>query len=95
MELPRMAALSEVQWTMPAKKNYEDFLKRLPRLVDIYDVYKYNYATHVFDVNAVFTSNPQDGTLDVTLSTIDNCPIYYTLDGTEPSAASHSCIRNL
>ena len=29
MELPRMAALAEVQWTMPAKKNYEDFLKRL------------------------------------------------------------------
>ena len=88
MELPRMAALAEVQWTMPAKKNYEDFLKRLPGLVDVYDVYKYNYATHVFDVNAVFTPNPQDGTLDVTLSTIDNCPIYYTLDGSEPTAAS-------
>ena len=88
MELPRMAALSEIQWTMPEKKNYEGFLKRLPQLVDIYDVYKYNYAKHVFDVNAVFTPNPKDGTLDVTLSTIDNSPIYYTLDGTEPSAAS-------
>ena len=88
MELPRMASLSEIQWTMPEKKNYEGFLKRLPQLVDIYDVYKYNYAKHVFDVNAVFTPNPKDGTLDVTLSTIDNSPIYYTLDGTEPSAAS-------
>ena len=36
----------------------------------------------------VFTPNPKDGTLDVTLSTIDNCPIYYTLDGSEPTAAS-------
>ena len=36
MELPRMAALSEIQWTMPEKKNYEGFLKRLPQLVDIY-----------------------------------------------------------
>ena len=88
MVLPRWAALSEIQWSAPDKKNYEDFLKRLPGLVDVYDVYKYNYATHVFDVNAVFTSNPQDGTLDVTLSTIDNCPIYYTLDGSEPTAAS-------
>ena len=42
------------------------YLKRLPQLVDIYDVYKYNYAKHVFDVNAVFTPNPKDGTLDVT-----------------------------
>ncbi len=58
------------------------FLKRLPGLVDVYDVYKYNYATHVFDVNAV-SLLMQDGTLDVTLSTIDNCPIYYTLDGSE------------
>ena len=37
---------------MPEKKNYEGFLKRLPQLVDIYDVYKYNYAKHVFDVTA-------------------------------------------
>ena len=88
MLLPRVAALCESQWCAPEKKNYEGFLKRLPQLVDIYDVYKYNYAKHVFDVNAVFTPNPKDGTLDVTLSTIDNSPIYYTLDGTEPSAAS-------
>ena len=66
---PVGAALSEIQWSAPDKKNYEDFLKRLPGLVDVYDVYKYNYATHVFDVNAVFTPNPQDGTLDVT------CPL--------------------
>lgn len=32
MELPRMAALSEIQWTMPKKKEYADFLKRLPGL---------------------------------------------------------------
>ena len=88
MIYPRVLALAEVAWSAPSKKNYEDFLKRLPGLVDVYDVYKYNYATHVFDVNAVFTPNPQDGTLDVTLSTIDNCPIYYTLDGSEPTAAS-------
>ena len=35
-----------------------------------------------------YTPNPADGTLDITLSTIDNAPIHYTLDGTEPTAAS-------
>jgi len=34
--LPRMAALSEVQWLQPADKNYQDFKRRLPQLVNIY-----------------------------------------------------------
>ena len=34
MELPRMAALAEVQWTMPAKKNYEDFHVRALKAVE-------------------------------------------------------------
>ena len=88
MVLPRWAALSEVQWSTPDKKNYEDFLSRLPRLIKWYDAEGYNYAKHVFNVTAEYTPNPADGTLDITLSTIDNAPIHYTLDGTEPTAAS-------
>uniref|UniRef100_UPI002666FBD8 glycoside hydrolase family 20 protein n=1 Tax=Bacteroides caecimuris TaxID=1796613 RepID=UPI002666FBD8 len=88
MVLPRWAALSEVQWSAPDKKNYEDFLSRLPRLIEWYDAEGYNYAKHVFNVTAEYTPNPTDGTLDITLSTIDNAPIHYTLDGTEPTAAS-------
>ena len=88
MVLPRWAALCEVQWSTPDKKNYEDFLSRLPRLIKWYDAEGYNYAKHVFNVTAEYTPNPADGTLDITLSTIDNAPIHYTLDGTEPTAAS-------
>lgn len=88
MVLPRWAALSEVQWTMSDKKNYADFLSRLPRLIKWYDAEGYNYAKFVFDVTAEFTPNPTDGTLDVTLTTIDDAPIHYTLDGTEPTATS-------
>ena len=47
MVLPRFAALSEVQWTQPDKKDYQDFLKRLPQLAEIYDNEKYIYAKHV------------------------------------------------
>ena len=88
MVLPRWAALCEVQWTMPEKKNYKDFLTRLPQLIRWYDAEGYNYAKHVFDVTTDFTPNTTEGTLDVTLSTIDNATIYYTLDGSEPTASS-------
>lgn len=88
MALPRWAALAEVQWTNPEKKNYENFLARLPQLIRIYDAEGYNYATHVFDVKADFIANSETGTVDVVMNTIDNAPIHHTLDGTEPTAAS-------
>lgn len=47
MVLPRMDALCEVQWTMPENKDYTDFLRRLQRMVRLYDRYGYNYARHV------------------------------------------------
>ena len=88
MTMPRIAALAEVQWTQPEKKNYKQFLTRLPRLLNLYDKLGYNYATHVFDVQAKMTPNFETNSLDVELSTIDDAPVYYTLDGTEPTAAS-------
>lgn len=88
MVLPRWAALSEVQWSAQGKKDYAHFLARLPRLISWYEASGYNYAKHVFEVQQEFTPNPTDGTVDVTMSTIDGAPIHYTLDGTEPTAAS-------
>ena len=82
--LPRLAALSEVQWTMPERKNYKDFLKRLPKMLSIYDHYGYNYAKHIFDVACSYSVNIEKGSLEVSLSTLGNDPIYYTLDGTSP-----------
>ena len=88
MLLPRLAALCEVQWTQPEKKNYANFVQRLTKLIKLYDLYNLNYATHVFDIQAKLTPNPQKGTLDATLNTIDKAPVYYTLDGTEPTTQS-------
>ena len=88
MVLPRWAALYEIQWSSPEKKNYADFLSRLPQLIKWYDAEGYNYAKHAFGVQAEFEPNPAEGTMDVTLSTIDNAPVHYTLDGTEPTTAS-------
>ena len=88
MVLPRMAALSEIQWTQPQFKDYGDFLGRMPKMFDIYDIYGYNYARHLFDVKANFLPDTVAGTLTVTLSTLDGANIHYTLDGTKPSANS-------
>jgi hexosaminidase len=88
MTLPRLAAMSEVQWMQPEKKSYEQFLTRLPRLIALYEKMDYNYATHVFDVAAIFTPNFDTNALDVELNTIDNAPVYYTLDGSEPTESS-------
>lgn len=88
MELPRMAALAEVQWSEPTLKNYDAFLARLPQLVRIYDLLGYNYAKHVFDVNVTFLPDQAKGVLDVVMFAIDSADIHYTLDGTEPTSAS-------
>lgn len=88
MVLPRMAALSEVQWSQPEKKDYNDFLSRMPRMFDAYNLQGYNYAKHLFDIQSEFAPKPEEGVLEVQLSTLGNADIYYTLDGSEPTAAS-------
>ena len=87
MELPRMAALCEVQWCA-GTKDYDDFLQRLLAMVDMYDVKEYNYARHIFDIEGEITTDTLKNAVVVTLSTIDDAPVYYTLDGTEPTTSS-------
>ena len=86
-ELPRMAALSEVQWT-DGTKDYNQFIKRLPQMLKQYDANGYNYATHVFNVAGQFIPNEEEGVVTAVFSTVDDAPIYYTLDGTQPTVNS-------
>ena len=46
--LPRMSALSEVQWTQPKRKDYEAFKERLTRLTALFELYHYQYAKHLW-----------------------------------------------
>lgn len=87
MLLPRLAALSETQWSLPAAKNYDDFIRRLPHLLKLYLEQRYNFAKHVYDVTATYKHEASRGIV-ATLSTIDGAPIYYTLDGSTPTTAS-------
>ena len=49
--LPRMAALAEVQWLSPEKKDYDDFLSRLPRLFERYDAEGWQYCKAALQKN--------------------------------------------
>lgn len=88
MVLPRLGAAAEVQWTDPSKKDYKDFLRRVPHLVAVYDCYGWNYATHVYDVNVDMKADTVNHVLNVQLSTMADDPIYYTLDGQDPTEKS-------
>ncbi len=88
MLLPRIAALSEVQWLEPEKKDYNDFLVREYRMTRLYDDLGYNYAKHIFDITAEIKPDIKNKMIQVNLVTPDNAPIYYTLNGEEPSTKS-------
>lgn len=87
-ELPRMAALSEVQWTNPERRDYDNFTKRVPQLAAHYRANGYRYATHIFNVNGKLTPEPSRHAINVSFSTVDDAPVYFTTDGTEPTEAS-------
>lgn len=47
MLLPRMAAIAEVGWTPVAKKDYDNFLKRVKLMTQRYEALGYNFAKHI------------------------------------------------
>ena len=88
MELPRMAALCEVQWCEADNKDFEDFKQRLLPMFDLYNVKGYNYAKHILDIEAEFSTDTERNCISVSLSVLGDIPIHYTLDGSEPTAES-------
>ena len=88
MVLPRMAALSEIQWTEPELKDYESFKDRIPAMFKLYDTYGYNYAKHLSDITASYSTSENEKSLEVNFTTLKGNDIYYTLDGSEPTSSS-------
>lgn len=88
--MPRIAALSELQWSNPAKKDLNNFLKRLRHQLDLYTLYGLHYKEDIEDVVISAEPTGEDGAACITLSTFDNAPIYYTLDGSNPTVESQA-----
>lgn len=88
MALPRMAALSEVQWSQPALKDYTSFTNRLIEFTHLYDRLGYNYAKHLYNVAIHVDSDNKWREILIHMTTAGNAEIRYTLDGTEPTANS-------
>ena len=86
--MPRIAALSELQWSNPEKKNLDCFLKRLQHQLDLYTAHGYHYKQDIYEANININAKKNSKEATVTLTTFDKVPTYYTLDGTEPTTAS-------
>jgi len=89
MDIPRIAALSEIAWTPKGSKNYEDFLKRLERQIGRYDYLGYNYATSHYSIQASTNWNAKKRQVEVYLSSpMNSSDIYYTTNNEEPTINS-------
>ena len=88
MLLPRMAALSEVQWCEAENKDWNRFVDSADDFCGIYDFLGYNYATHIFDTKGDVKVNPEKSCVEVHLKAQGGAPVRYTLDGTEPDENS-------
>ena len=49
MALPRMEALTEIQWNNPQERDFEAFVERCKKMRQLYELYHYTYADHIFN----------------------------------------------
>ncbi len=52
MALPRMEALTEIQWNNPKERDFESFVERCKKMRQFYELYHYTYADHIFNPKA-------------------------------------------
>jgi len=88
MLLPRLAALSEIQWGAPDKKDYCSFLLRVDNMLNIYRSKGYNYAKHIYGISADVSPTENKDACLINLYTVGKGQIFYTTDGTIPSKES-------
>lgn len=88
MELPRLAALAEVQWTAPGSKDFNRFVEALGQLTGHYDLAGYSYGRHLYDPEISMMPVTGENCMEVSIQTPAKAEIRYTLDGTDPTCSS-------
>ena len=84
MAFPRAVALSEVLWSSPEHKNYQDFIHRLEQYQKRLDQLEVNYANHIYSVEGELTYVNDHLTYELN-TTSSSYPIYYSTDKSFPS----------
>ena len=84
MAFPRAVALSEVLWSSPEYKNYQDFIHRLEQYQKRLDQLEVNYANHIYSVEGELTYVNDHLTYELN-TTSSSYPIYYSTDKSFPS----------
>jgi hexosaminidase len=90
MFLPRLSALAEIAWCLPEQKNYDGFLGRLKKQYARYEQRGLNYrvAPPEFSPNGGHVLLDSQKKIEVAMNSNAPGQVHYTLDGTDPSAAS-------
>lgn len=85
---PRIAALAESAWSPRERRDYADFLERLPAQLPRYQALGIDYADTPFEVLANARDDREAGTARITLENPLGYAVRYTLDGSAPTAES-------
>lgn len=87
MAFPRAIALSEVLWTSEEQRDYGDFVKRLEHFHKRMDALEVIYANHLYEIKGEIQTS-ENGVLFELKSESSSKPIFYTIDGSNPSPLS-------
>ncbi|HTK26393.1 MAG TPA: family 20 glycosylhydrolase [Pyrinomonadaceae bacterium] len=88
MAFPRAIALSEVLWSRPEDKNFDDFSRRLAAQLPHLDKQNVNYRIpEPGGLNSMVLADDAPATISLT-ENLPGAKIYYTIDGSTPDERS-------
>ena len=87
MTFPRAAAIAELGWSPPARRDWPDFARRLAAQVTRYDALRIPHSDSAFAVRAITTFAATLATVELSTQ-VKYGDIRYSLDGRDPTAQS-------
>ena len=94
-EYPRAIALAEMAWSPQDYREWEGFYQRLTKHLPFLSSYGVGYGAPSYDVAMQVLPSKEPGTVKLTFKTERKEPIFYTLDGSEPTSTSNQTMDSL